>query len=386
MSPEHDDPILSKDLLERFRERADRYDRDNEFFAEDFDELREAGYLRAPVPEEFGGPGHELAAVAREQRRLAQYAPSTALALSMHLYWTGSAADRYRAGDRSADWILRDVAAGEVFAAGHGEPGNDLALDDSRTVAEPDGSGGYRFTGRKVFTSLSPVWTRLGVHARDDSDPEHPKLVHAFVDRDDPGVTTEPTWDTLGVRATRSDDTVLDGATAAPGRVVGVQDIGGVPPLYITGIFGWVLPLLGNVYYGIARRALDRAIESSTRRRSLALGGQAQAHKSVLQWNVADAEIKLDAAFAQLEKVTEDWVGGVDHGPLWNKKLFAAKEFATRTAREVVDTALKTIGASGLHRSNEVERLYRDVRSGEFHPPNSESVHDVIGKTALGLL
>ena len=386
MSTDHDDAILPKDQLERFRERADRYDRNNEFFVEDFEELRDAGYLRAPVPEEFGGPGHDVAAVAREQRRLAQFAPSTALALSMHLYWTGSAADRYRAGDRSTDWILRDVAAGEVFAAGHGEPGNDLAIDDSRTAATPDGSGGYRFTGRKVFTSLSPVWTRLGVHARDDSEPENPKLVHAFVDRDDPGVATEQTWDTLGVRATRSDDTVLNGATAGSGRVVGVQDVGGVPPPYVNGIFGWVLPLLGNVYYGIARRALDLAIESSTRRRSLALGGQEQAHKPVLQWNVADAEIKLDAVLAQLEKVAEDWVRGVDHGPLWNKKLFAAKEFATRTAREVVDTSLRTIGASGLHRSNEVERLYRDVRSGEFHPPNSDSVHDVIGKTALGLL
>lgn len=386
MSADHDDAILPKDQLERFRERADRYDRNNEFFVEDFEELRDAGYLRAPVPEEFGGPGHDVATVAREQRRLAQHAPSTALALSMHLYWTGSAADRYRAGDRSTDWILRDVAAGEVFAAGHGEPGNDLAIDDSRTSATPDGSGGYRFTGRKVFTSLSPVWTRLGVHARDDSEPAYPKLVHAFVERDDPGVATEQTWDTLGVRATRSDDTVLNGATAGSGRVVGVQDVGGVPPPYVSGIFGWVLPLLGNVYYGIARRALDLAIESSTRRRSLALGGQAQAHKPVLQWNVADAEIKLDAALAQLEKVAEDWGRGVEHGPLWNKKLFAAKEFATRTAREVVDTSLRTIGASGLHRSNEVERLYRDVRSGEFHPPNSDSVHDVIGKTALGLL
>lgn len=379
-------PVLSESQLEGFRARAQTLDRDNEFFTEDFDELREAGYLRINVPEEFGGLGRTLPEVASEQRRLAQHAPATALALSMHLYWTGAAADRYRAGDHATKWVLAEAGAGEVFAAGHGEPGNDVAIDDSLTKAEPIGNGAYRFTGRKVFTSLSPVWTRLGVHGRDDSDPENPTLVHAFVERQDPGVRTLDTWDTLGVRATRSDDTALDGAVAGSDRIVGLQRVGAEPPAYVANIFGWVLPLLGNVYYGIARRALDLAIDNATRRRSLALGGQPQAHKPVVQAAIADAEIKLDAVQAQLDRVADDWHRGADHGNQWNLKLFAAKEFATQTAREVVDSALQVIGASGLHRSNEIERLYRDVRSGVFHPPNSEAVHDVVGKTALGLL
>ena len=379
-------PVLSDSQLQGFRDRAARLDRDNEFFTEDFEELRQAGYLRVNVPEEFGGLGRSLPEVALEQRRLAQHAPATALALTMHLYWTGAACDRYRAGDHSAKWVLAEAGAGEVFAAGHGEPGNDLAIDDSRTSAAPF-DGGYRFTGRKVFTSLSPVWTRLGVHGRDDSDPDDPTLVHAFIDRDDPGVRTVHTWDTLGVRATRSDDTALDGAVATSDRVVGLQRVGAEPPPYIAAIFSWVLPLLGNVYYGIARRALDLAIDSATRRSSLALGnGLTQAHKPTVQATIADAEIKLDAAAAQLDRLAEEWQRGGDRSGAGNVRLFAAKEFATRTALEVVDSALSVVGASGLHRSTEIERLYRDVRSGVFHPPNSEAVRDVVGRTALGLL
>lgn len=382
-----DRPVLSDSQLAGFRERADQLDRDNEFFAEDFEELRRAGYLRVNVPEEFGGLGRSLPEVALEQRRLAEHAPATALALTMHLYWTGAAADRYRTGDHSAKWLLAEAGAGEVFAAGHGEPGNDLAIDDSLTEAEPAGSGAYRFTGRKVFTSLSPVWTRLGVHGRDDSDPDNPTLVHAFVERRDPGVRTLRTWDTLGVRATRSDDTALDGAVATSDRVVGLQPVGAEPPPFVAGIFGWVLPLLGNVYHGIARRALDLAIDSASRRRSLALGeGRTQAHKPTVQSAVADAEIKLDAAQAQLDRIAEEWHRGADQSRTWNLKLFAAKEFATQSAREVVDSALSVVGAGGLHRSGEIERLYRDVRSGVFHPPNSEAVRDVVGRTALGLL
>ncbi len=93
--------VLSEEMLERFGQRAAVYDRENRFFQEDFEELREAGYLVAAVPTEFGGHGLSLAEVCREQRRLAYRAPATALAINMHLYWTGIAADLYRLGDAS---------------------------------------------------------------------------------------------------------------------------------------------------------------------------------------------------------------------------------------------------------------------------------------------
>ena len=72
-------PVLTDALLDRCRERAPGYDRENRFFQEDFDELKAAGYLRMAVPKEFGGLGMTLAQVARETRQLAQYAPATAL-------------------------------------------------------------------------------------------------------------------------------------------------------------------------------------------------------------------------------------------------------------------------------------------------------------------
>jgi alkylation response protein AidB-like acyl-CoA dehydrogenase len=72
--------------------------------------------------------------------------------------------------------------------------------------------GGYRFFGHKIFGSLTPVWTRLGLHAMDTSDPANPRIVHAFLPRDAEGYRIVPTWDVLGMRATRSDDTVLEGA------------------------------------------------------------------------------------------------------------------------------------------------------------------------------
>ena len=119
---------LTDSLIERCGERAAGYDRENRFFFEDFAELRDAGYLKMAIPKDLGGYGMTLAEVCQEQRRLAYRAPATAIAVNMHLYWTGVAATLRGAGDTSLEWILREAAAGEVFAAGHGETGNDLGL------------------------------------------------------------------------------------------------------------------------------------------------------------------------------------------------------------------------------------------------------------------
>lgn len=380
------DSILSDALLERLGARADGYDRENRFFHEDLEDLRAISYLTLAVPAELGGLGRLLPQVVREQARLAYRAPATALGINMHLYWTGAAAYLWRRGDHSADWILSEALAGKIFAAGHGEIGNDLGLAYSAVAAEPQPDGAYRFTGRKVFTSLAPVWDWLGLHARDSSDPDNPRIVHAFIRRADGGHRTLETWDTLGVRATRSDDTLLEGAVADAAHVTRVLPAGPPADPFIDGIFSSAIPPIAAVYYGIARRAFDLAVESAHGRTSSALGGKALAHHPHTQLLVSQAAIELDSIWALLDRITHEWVEGVDHGPAWPAKLLAAKQHAVDGARRVVDLATRIAGASSLYRRNELERLYRDVRSGPFHPPNENATHDLIGRTYLGVL
>ncbi|TDY06237.1 alkylation response protein AidB-like acyl-CoA dehydrogenase [Mycolicibacterium litorale] len=371
--------FFSAQHYQRFHTRAPRYDAENAFFTEDFEELVAAGYLTAPLPAALGGSGLTLPELAAEQRHLAYWAPATALAITMHLYWAGSAADAARRGIADVDWLLGDIAAGQVFAAGHGERGNDVGLDDAlvRARRQPDGS--YRITGRKVFTSLSPVWDQIGIHARDDSDPANPVIVHTFVRRDDPGVRVEETWNALGVRATASHDTVFDDALAEPHRTVAVHPVGPVYPEYITVLLSWYLPLLSSVYLGIARRALDLAILGAQTRTSLHGDIGRHADKPAVQRQIAQAEIAFEAASALVDAATRQ-----EPGEWPALRALAAKEFATTTARSVVDTAVQVVGAAAVSRSHELERLYRDVRTGSLHPPNSDAVLTAIGAVALG--
>ena len=65
--PSSPSSVLSPRILEDCRGRAADYDRENRFFAEDFEQLREAGYLNLAIPEELGGPGYTLAEVVQGQ-------------------------------------------------------------------------------------------------------------------------------------------------------------------------------------------------------------------------------------------------------------------------------------------------------------------------------
>jgi len=376
--------VLTEEMLARFASRAASYDRENRFFAEDFEELGAAKYLLLPLPSEFGGAGMTLAEVCQEQRRLAYHAPATALAVNMHLYWIGVAADLWRRGDVSLEWILREAAAGEIFAAGHAESGNDVPVLLSTSKAERV-DGGYRFTGRKHFGSLTPVWTRFGVHGMDTSDPSQPKIVHAFMPRDTSGYAIKETWDVLGMRATRSDDTVLENAFVPDRYVARVVPAGaaGIDP-FVLSVFAWALMGFGNVYYGLARRALDQSIAAVKSKGSLALS-RSMAYHPEIQHAIAEMVIELESIGPHLETVAEDWSNGVDHGAHWPSKIFAAKYHAVEGSWRVVDLGLDVTGGTGIFRSAGYERLLRDARLGRLHPANSFLTHEVVAKTALDI-
>jgi alkylation response protein AidB-like acyl-CoA dehydrogenase len=365
---------LDIDLLERIRSRAPGYDRDNRFFVEDLDELRGAGYL-AP---------QSLADAVGNQRLLARYAPATALGINMHHVVVGVARVLHERGDSSLDWILDDAGNGELFAFGVSEAGNDEVLFDSRTAAVPGTDGSYSFTGQKIFTSLSPAWTRLGIFGRDDSDPAAPTLVHGYLTRETAGHSPVGSWDPLGMRATQSFSTRLDGAVVPAERVARVLPVGPSPDPYIFGIFSNFLLLIGSVYAGIADRALELGVEAAGRRMSMKNGGRRYSDDPDIRWQLADAAIAIDSVGPQLNTLAADVDSLTDHGSGWFRLLVGAKTRAVDVSRSVVETAIRVSGGSAYDAGTELSRLYRDSLAGLFHPSDPESAHSTVATNLLG--
>lgn len=376
--------LLTDDLLDRVHDRAAAHDRDNTFPHEDLADLVAAGYLTAFVPARLGGAGLTLEEVAREQVRLAGAAPATALAVNMHLVVTGLAALLVARGDDSVEFVLQDAAAGEVFAFGNSEAGNDLVMFGSRTRAVPQPDGGYRYHGTKIFTSLSPVWTRLATFGLDDSDPDDPRLVHGVVARADGGTHARDDWDVLGMRATQSATTVLDGAYAPAERIVRRLPPGPSADPFVFALFAVFETLLAAVYTGIGRRALALGVEHAHRRTSFKHDGRSYAQDPDIRWRLADAALAQDGAELQVVALARDVDEQVDHGARWFAQLVGLKVRATETARVVVDLALRVAGGGAYATGSELARLYRDVLAGIYHPSDDESAHATLATSVLG--
>lgn len=363
-----DSSVLTGDLVSRIRERAPGYDRDNAFFHEDLDELRDAGYL-TPRP---------LSQMIADQRLLAAHAPATALGVGMHLTWMGVARDMVAAGHLEFQWILDEGSRGELFAFGVSEKGNDQVLTDS-TVSVEKVAGGFSYTGTKIFVSLSPAWTRMSVLGRQGDE-----IIHGFIQRDQDGWSNTPDWDTLGMRATQSYTTHLSGVVVDDSRVVRRLPVGPNDDDFTVAIFQNFLLLVSSVYAGIADRALELALESVNAKASTLGDGHTAAADPAIRWQLADAAIALDALGPQLSTYAS-WVDGqAPRHPHWFRLLSGIKHNSVETARSVVDQAMRVAGGGGYRAGTELSRLQRDVLAGIYHPSDTEAVHRTVATDLLG--
>ena len=375
--------FLSDDLLARIHERATVHDQENTFPTDDLADLREAGYLAAFVPKEYGGAGLSLVEIATEQTRLAKAAPGTALGINMHQIIVGLGRHLVRNGNDRGELILRDAAAGELFGFGISEPGNDLVLFGSITKATPDGEGGYSFEGTKVFTSLAPVWTRLLTFGRDDSGEDGPHSVFGIMHREDGGFTIKDDWDTLGMRATQSNTTILEGAHVPADRILTRCEPGPSKDPVVFGIFSNFEILLGATYQGVGERAVEVAAEHVKTRKSVK-NQTVYSNDPDIRWRIAEAALAMNAVGPQIRELARDIDAGVDRGPIWMPQLSAAKNASAEATLRAVEQAIRACGGSSYYNRHELSRLYRDALAGLFQPSDQESLHGAWANVVLG--
>ncbi len=373
---------LPDELLARFRDNAALYDSENRFFHEDLAELQARGYLTLFVPEQHGGPGLTLNEVVHLQQRLATAAPATALGVNMHLMCTGVVRALFERGDDSLSYVFDEAMAGEIFAFGISERANDWVLQGSNTTAEPQDDGTYLLTGVKIFTSLSPVWTRLITHGLDSTDPENPILVYGFIDRSAPGISVSDHWDVLGMRASQSRSTTLEKVRMDAGRVARRIPAGRHPDLLTFAITSHFQLLIGSVYAGIARRALDLGAQGLKSRMSTK-NDTSYDELPEFRARLADAYMEYMSVPAQLDVYSRDFDEKADHGSGWPLRLVSARLNASSSARRTVEAALMCAGGSGFNNSSELSRLLRDATASLFHPPSADAARPMYAAALL---
>jgi alkylation response protein AidB-like acyl-CoA dehydrogenase len=356
---------------------AAEHDRDNTFVAENYALLRDAGYTRLAIPKELGGLGATMRQVCYAQAELAKYCGATALAINMHIYVTLVTTYRWRHGAAETARLLRSVANdGAILMTSGGSDGIWPSAVASRV------EGGYRISGRKVFCSQAPAATTLTTSAVYEDPREGMTVLAILIPMASEGVRIIETWDTLGMRGTSSHDTELTEVFVPDQAVITRREWGKVD-VSLRNALVHITPTASAVYFGIASGARDEAVRTIAQRK--AGNGEPVANDPIVQRQIGLMEYRLRTAWwslvGALDELGDDYALGEREVGLTQM----AKRDVLLAAQEVVDTAMETVGGSAYFRRSPLERAYRDVRAGKFHPFNPERALLYAGRQTLGL-
>ncbi len=360
---------IARQLREDFDKRATEADLSATLPPENYEDMADSGYLRGLVPAELGGLDADLAEFAQAQRALGWGCASTALAVNMHHFQVGAAAEGYRASGRN-EAALRRVADEAIVLGSTAAEAVVAGRWSTPTTATPDGDD-YILSGRKFFFSQSHLVDVVRVNATDARTGE---IVVAAVPMSSPGVQVIDTWDTLGMRATASNDLVLD-QVRIPASAITVRlspDAPAWDPAFAT-VIKWFLTGVTGVYLGIADRAREAAhgaigsgYNSSHRDQALT---------DALVGDLEIAHLTAAAAFEHTVDRLKTMSNPIEALPM----AIAMKETATTATVTVVDHAVAVVGGRAFHRRSILERLARDVRAARHHPPSDPVAQQMIG-------
>ena len=372
---------LAGTLADEFAARAAEHDRDGSFPFENYERMKQTGYLGLSVPVELGGMGASLLEMCLAQERLAQGCASTALAVTMHISPIGQQATLWQAGLRpELEGLLRGAASGEVvYASMSAEPGYSILTDSSTTMTKvPDG---FLVNGHKVFGTGSAVCTSFSTMARYDDPVDGPRLMFFVLPRHSEGVVVHDTWNTMGMRGTQSNDFDLENVFVPETAVFHSLPVDHFDATLIKTVWGWSMPVFGSVYLGIAAGAMAELRRIVLRRR--------WEQRPEIQGAFADMEVLLESGRAVIRAHAQDYESGRLYVDLPVQQAMSRavlpKYVATNNAVKILDLVMQVAGGSGYFKSSPLERAYRDVRAGTVHPYNNFEALNLFGKTSLGI-
>ncbi len=341
--------------------------------------MANGGWIGVAIPAEFGGGGG--GGITEASIVLEEVAASGACmngASSIHLSIFGMhPVLRYGSGELKRKYLPR-VAAGDLHVAfGVTEPDAGLDTTAIRTKAERDG-GGYRVTGRKVWTSKALESERVLLLTRTTPAGECARrtdgLTLFLAPLRDPAVTIRPI-PKLGRNAVASCEVGYDGLYVDEGDRVGGEGQGF--RCLLDGLNAERV-LIAAEALGTGRAALRRATAYARER---IVFGRPIGQNQGIAFPLAEAHARLGAAELAVRQAS--W--RIDHGLPAGEQANLAKFLAAEAGFQAADAALQTHGGFGYAKEYHVERYWREARLLKIAPIPQEMVLNYLAEHVLGL-
>ncbi|CAH2716829.1 Putative acyl-CoA dehydrogenase YdbM [Neobacillus rhizosphaerae] len=357
----------------KFKNNAAEIDEFALFPEENIQDLVRMGYTSITLPATYGGEGLTVYDMVLFQETLASFDGSTALSIGWNLGVIGEIFEKKLWNDDQLKFFAKEVLNGALVnrAVSEAQTGSPTRGGRPGTTAIKK-EGVWVITGRKTFTTMSPVLTYFLTSAWIE---EKQKVGFFLLHKDLEGLTIDETWDVIAMRGTGSHDLVLQNVRVDDAKLVELPEMPSGGP-----INGWNLHIPA-CYLGIAQAARDYAVHFANHHAPNSLDGPISQLPNVQQL-LGEIDLELIRARHLIYSVAAAYDDASRRGYLVNE-IGVVKHAITNSAITIVDKAMRIVGAKSLQRSNPLQRYYRDVRAGLHNPPMDDMT---IKKLALSAI
>lgn len=335
--------------------------------------LAELGLLGIQFPARYGGAGLSAVEYCICIEELARVDPAIALTVAAHNGLAAAHVAAFGSEAQKERW-LTPLARGEFLGAwALTEAGAGSDAGSLRTRARPDG-GGWVLDGAKTFTTHAGLAGLTVVMAVTDPAARRHGISAFVVERGAPGLSAGRKENKLGMRASATADTRLDGCRVPRDHLLGREGRGFVDAMAVldAGRIG-----IAALAVGLAQGAFDAARRHAAERTQF---GRPLAGFQATQWKLADMATGIDAA----RLLTYRAAYLKDRGRATTRESSMAKLYASEVAVRAAGECVQIHGGYGFVKDYPAEKLYRDVKLLTIGEGTSEIQRLVIARQYLG--
>jgi len=346
-------------IAEPIRTEAKEVDEQSRFPFEAHRLLLQIGYPRLTLPKEFGGEGLSVYDMVLIQETLASYDENASLSLGWTLGVVGEIYETKLWAEDALHLLAPEIKNGAIINRAVSEAATGSPTRGGRPGTNAISTKqGWLLNGRKIFTTASPVLDYFLTSAWIE---EKNQIGFFLIHKGVKGLSIEENWEMSAMRGTSSHDLVLTDVVVPSNYLVEL-------PSHPSGgkINGWILHIPAT-YLGIAQAARDYALHFANHHQPNSLNAPISTLPNVQQL-LGDIELKLHQARFVLYGVAEAYDDPARREFLTNE-MAVAKHTVTNLAIDVVDKAMRVVGAKSLQLTNPLQRYYRNVRAGLHNPP-----------------
>jgi acyl-CoA dehydrogenase len=321
------------------------------------------------VPGDLGGGNASHAELCAMIRELAHHCGATALAFSMHTHLIATLSYVWRAGNKGPEGMLKRVAAEKLVLVSTG--GSDWLAGSGKLEKV---EGGYRMTGRKIFGSgvlAGDVLMTTGVY---DDPKDGPTVIHFPLSLKAEGVKILDTWKVHGMRATGSQDVMLENVFLPDAAMGGTRRPAGKWHPFMHAVALVALPVFYAAYLGVAEAARDIALRLAAPKKN----------DPLVPLVVGEMENQL--VTAQLAHASMVQLVVTDKpGAATTSAQLARRTILANACIRTVEKAMEAAGGAAFYRTAGLERAMRDIQGARYHPLPEKPQTRLTGRYLLGL-